>query len=72
VSDDADCPLSGVEWRQQVEAIEVLERAKPINDRLGGEDAWTMSLRDAWERVVPVGGMFSGLSAIIRENPADK
>ncbi|GAX81792.1 hypothetical protein CEUSTIGMA_g9220.t1 [Chlamydomonas eustigma] len=62
----------GAEWRQQVEAIDALERAKPINDRMGGEDAWSMSLRDAWERVVPVGGMFSGLSAVIRENPADK
>lgn len=44
----------------------------PIQDRIGGEEAYVMSLRDAWERIIPVGGQFSGLSAIIKDNKADK
>lgn len=65
-------PVSGPEFRAKLEALEALERAMPIQDRIGGVDAWNMSLRDAWERIVPVGNMFSGLYAVIRDKPADK
>jgi hypothetical protein len=29
-----------------------------------------MSLRGAWERVVPIGGLFSGLFLTVKEAPA--
>ena len=58
------------EWRQKKEALDALERAMPIQDRIGGEDAYVMSLRDAWERIIPIGGQFSGLSAVIKDNKA--
>lgn len=63
---------SGPEHRQRLEAVEALGRAMPIQDRIAGEDAWNMSLRDAWERIVPVGNVFSGLFAVIREKPGDR
>ena len=63
---------AGHEWRQKKEALQALERAMPIRDRLGGEDAFNMSLRDMWERTVAIGGPFSGLAAIVRENQGDK
>lgn len=63
---------AGHEWRQKKEALQALERAMPIRDRLGGEDAFNMSLRDMWERNVAVGGPTSGLAAIVREKQGGK
>lgn len=32
-------------------------------------EVWNMSLRNAWERVVPLGSLFSGLTVTIRTTP---
>ncbi|GFH27789.1 uncharacterized protein HaLaN_26169, partial [Haematococcus lacustris] len=52
-----------------MELLNTLHMAKPVEDKLSGSDAWHMSLRGAWERLVPVGAAGSGLYSTIRERP---
>lgn len=59
--------MRGPEFRRRLEAQAAIFLATPLNERVGGEEMWKMSLRDACERVVPVGGPFSGLFSIVRE-----
>ncbi|KAJ9519850.1 hypothetical protein QJQ45_014564 [Haematococcus lacustris] len=67
---EADLELiTGPEWRQRMELLNTLHMAKPVEDKLSGSDAWHMSLRGAWERLVPVGAAGSGLYSTIRERP---
>ncbi len=55
-----------------METVEGLQKAIPLAERVSGMDAWNMSLRDAWEKMVPVGNVFGGLYAVVRDKPADR
>lgn len=59
--------MRGPEFRRRLEAQATILLATPLNERIGGEEMWKMSLRDACERIVPVGGPFSGLFSTVRE-----
>ena len=59
--------MRGPEFRRRLEAQAAIFLATPLTERVGGEEMWKMSLRDACERVVAVGGPFSGLFSVVRE-----
>lgn len=61
---------SGDEWRNREETLEHLIKAIPLNKRGHGAEQWRMSLRDSWERWVPVGSIFSGLFAAVYDKPS--
>lgn len=54
-------------YREQVEMLDALQKARPLADKVGG-DIWLVSLRDDGTRFVPVGNIFSGLFCPIRES----
>ncbi|OWZ05381.1 hypothetical protein PHMEG_00022540 [Phytophthora megakarya] len=54
-------------YREQREMYDVLQKARPLNDKVG-EDVWLVSLRNEGTRYVPVGNIFSGLFCPIRES----
>ncbi|KAG2486036.1 hypothetical protein HYH03_015243 [Edaphochlamys debaryana] len=60
----------GPAWRTRGELTELLYRAQPRDARgLNPDEVWTASLRDAWERILPLGSIFSGLAIKIHERP---
>lgn len=60
------------EWRAHAEAKDMLERSKPLDMRIPGE-LWALSLRDAWETIVPISHPLNGLNAIKRiKKPTDE
>lgn len=54
-------------YREQVEMLDALQKARPLADKVGG-DIWLVSLRNDGTRFVPVGNIFSGLFCPIRES----
>jgi hypothetical protein len=54
-------------WRERQEELAQLEACKPLDMTGHAEEAWNMSLRNAWERYVPVGHTFSGLWAAVSD-----
>lgn len=54
-------------YREQVEMLDALQKARPLADKVGG-DIWLVSLRGDGTRFVPVGNIFSGLFCPIRES----
>lgn len=60
--------VAGNEWRQRVETIEEIIASRPLCDRQLGADQWQMSLRDAWERWIPLGNVFSGLYTAVYDD----
>lgn len=63
---------TGEEWRNREEVLEHLLKSIPLNKRGHGAEQWRMSLRDSWERWVPVGSIFSGLFAAVYDKPSVK
>eukprot|EP00201_Polytomella_parva_P023653 CAMPEP_0175047604 /NCGR_PEP_ID=MMETSP0052_2-20121109/5697_1 /TAXON_ID=51329 ORGANISM="Polytomella parva, Strain SAG 63-3" /NCGR_SAMPLE_ID=MMETSP0052_2 /ASSEMBLY_ACC=CAM_ASM_000194 /LENGTH=656 /DNA_ID=CAMNT_0016311517 /DNA_START=18 /DNA_END=1984 /DNA_ORIENTATION=- len=61
----------GPRWRTRNELIELLNAAKPQEAHGLDPVMWNCSLRDAWERVIPFGSIFNGLSARIKEYSAN-
>ncbi|KXZ50435.1 hypothetical protein GPECTOR_16g609 [Gonium pectorale] len=60
----------GPAWRTRAELTELLYRAQPRDARgLNYDEVFVGGLRDAWERVIPVGSIFSGLAVTLRERP---
>lgn len=59
----------GHTWRTRAELVDLLYRAQPLDVRGTNPEIWNMSLRDAWERIIPLGSIFSGLSLVIKEKP---
>jgi hypothetical protein len=55
----------GHTWRTRAELVDLLHRAQPMDVRTNPE-IWNMSLRDAWERIIPLGSIFSGLAVVIK------
>ncbi|MEW5316031.1 MAG: hypothetical protein WDW38_007423 [Sanguina aurantia] len=58
----------GPAWRSKGELVTLMEAARPVRERQGGSaDVWNMSLREAWERLIPIGNIFSGLTLHVKD-----
>jgi len=69
---EADLAMQrGPEFRSKLELTEAISRALPIEDRGDSSSVWAMSLRNAWERIVPLGNLLSGLCCVVHDFPSD-
>lgn len=70
--DESALSLSRSEaWRHRVEEQELLEKARPQEDKVLRETQWAGSLRGVGHSFVPVGNMFSGLWTKIKQRDDD-
>ncbi|KAF5842086.1 hypothetical protein DUNSADRAFT_9345 [Dunaliella salina] len=62
---------AGPEYRSKLELTEAINRALLVEDRGDSASVWAMSLRNAWERIVPLGNLLSGLFCVVHDFPSE-